>query len=227
MPADSTSHDEALARTRIMLRPLGSAMPLGFFAFGTGALMTAILDLQWVAKAEYKHAAIALLTFVAPLELLSCIFSFLSPDAAGATSMGIFAASWGVFATFWLTTGPEQSPILGVFTVMITGAILCMGGAALRSKPLLGFLLLLAALRDGFLAAFHLGDKPALKVVGWCGLVLAAFAVYCGLAFLVEDVNQRTLLPLGRREKARQSLEGSLADQLERIEQEAGIRNQL
>lgn len=52
-------------------------------------------------------------------------------------------------------------------------------------------------------------------------------SIYCGLAFLMEDVNQRTILPLLRRGTARQSLEGDLGDQFQRIEREAGVRNQL
>jgi hypothetical protein len=41
------------------------------------------------------------------------------------------------------------------------------------------------------------------------------------------DANQRTIIPLFRRGKAKQSLEGSLAEQLQRIEGEAGVRSQL
>ena len=224
---DQESHRQALGMTRIMLRPLGSAMPLGFFAFGARALMSAVLELQWVPKTETKTAAIALLTFVMPLEMLACIFSFLSRDAAGATAMGIFSASWGVFGTLWLVMGPGQSPELGVFTVMVTAAILCLAVVGWRGKPLLASLLLVAAGRDGFLVAYHLGRKSALTGAGWCGLVLVPLSIYCGLAFLMEDVNQRTILPLLRRGAARQSLEGDLSDQLQRIEREAGVRNQL
>ena len=56
---------------------------------------------------------------------------------------------------------------------------------------------------------------------------LAAFAIYGGLALLLEDGKQRTVLPLGRPGRARTSLEGSLARQAERAEQEAGVRRQL
>lgn len=227
MPDNSDAHEHALSATRIVLRPLGSALPLGFFAFGAGALTTAVWDLHWIPRAEYKPAAIALIAFVAPLELLACIFAFLSRDAAGGTTMGIFAATWGVFASFWLAVGPLQSPALGVFSVMLTGAIACLAVVAFPAKPLLSLVLVIAAVRDGCLAAFHLGATGALKGVGWCGLVLAPLSLYGGLAFLLEDVNQRTILPLLRRGAAKTSMEGSLSEQEQRIEHESGVRNQL
>ncbi len=93
------AHQQALSATRIVLRPLGSALPLGLFAFGVGALLTATWDLHSIPQSGYKAAAVVLIAFVAPLELLACIFGFLSRDAASATAMGIFAANWGVFAT--------------------------------------------------------------------------------------------------------------------------------
>ena len=91
----------------------------------------------------------------------------------------------------------------------------------------LSLLLVIAALRDGFLAAFHLGATGALKGVGWCGLILAPLSLYGGLAFLLEDVHQRTILPLLRRGAAKSSMEGSLREQQQRIEYESGVRNQL
>jgi hypothetical protein len=51
--------------------------------------------------------------------------------------------------------------------------------------------------------------------------------VYGGLALLLEDGAQRTVLPLGRRDRARTSLEGDLGHQIEQAESEPGIRRQL
>ncbi len=227
MPPAPDAPQPALDRTRIVLRPLGSALPLGFFGFGAGALITAIWDMHWVPTSEFKPAAIVLLAFVMPLELIASIFSFLSRDAAGGTSMGIFAATWAVFGTFWLTVGPLQSPILGVFAIMLTASILCLAITAWKAKPLLAMLLVIAAARDSFLAAFHLGATSALKGVAWGGLILTPLSLYCGLAFLMEDVGQHTVLPLLRRGAARESLEGPLSQQLQHVEHEAGVRNQL
>jgi hypothetical protein len=43
----------------------------------------------------------------------------------------------------------------------------------------------------------------------------------------LEDGAQRTVLPLGRRGRARASLEGDILSQIENAEQEPGVRRQL
>ena len=59
------------------------------------------------------------------------------------------------------------------------------------------------------------------------GLALAAVALYAALAFLLEDVQRTTKLPLGRRGAGRASMDKGVAAQLHRIEHEAGVREQL
>ena len=39
-------------RLRIVVRPYGSPIPLGFFAFGIGMFMYAALDVGWVKAAD-------------------------------------------------------------------------------------------------------------------------------------------------------------------------------
>jgi uncharacterized protein len=52
-------------------------------------------------------------------------------------------------------------------------------------------------------------------------------AMYGGIAFLLEDALGRTVLPLGRQGRSREAVEGSLSDQLRRLEDEAGVRHTL
>src|SRR5437868_4919172 len=149
MQAQPTPAPEQLVR--IVLRPYGSALPLGFFAFGFGTVLVAALSLHWVPATEGKTVALTLLAFVAPLELIACIFAFLSRDGAGGTSMGIFAASWVAYALFLLTSPPgATSRAIGVFMAMECAVILELGVVALRGKPLLAILLLLAMIRSLF-----------------------------------------------------------------------------
>ena len=65
------------------------------------------------------------------------------------------------------------------------------------------------------------------QAAGWLGVPLAVFALYGGLALLLEESHQRMVLPLGRRGRARSSLEGSFAHQVHQAEQEPGVRRQL
>jgi uncharacterized protein len=59
------------------------------------------------------------------------------------------------------------------------------------------------------------------------GLVLAGVALYSALATEVEDVQGETKLPIGRRALAAEALQGPFERQLDRIEHEAGVRQQL
>src|SRR5881392_1838366 len=61
------------------------------------------------------------------------------------------------------------------------------------------------------------------------GYFLIAFcvAMYGGIAFLLEDMLGRTVLPLGRRGGSRRAMEGDLDEQLQGLADEAGVRHTL
>lgn len=54
-----------------------------------------------------------------------------------------------------------------------------------------------------------------------------AFALYGGLALLLEESFRRIVLPTGRRGVARSALEGDLPHQVQQAQQEPGVRRQL
>ena len=62
---------------------------------------------------------------------------------------------------------------------------------------------------------------------GWLGVPLGVFALYGGLALLLEEGTQRMVLQIARRGRSRTSLEGSFAHQVLQAEQEPGERRQL
>ena len=228
-PKQNTEERKAEALTRIFVRPIASGMPLGFFAFGVGTLLAGTMELGWIPPAELKSVAIVMLGFVAPLELLSCIFAFLARDTAGATTMGVFAASWVGFATTWLATGTAKDDVaLGMFSLMLAIIFAALASAAFSTKPMLALILCLAFARMSAVAAAQLaGSKVARDVGGIVSLLLAAFSIYGATAFLLEDMKQRAVLPVFRKGPAQETMEGNLADQLSRISREAGVREQL
>jgi succinate-acetate transporter protein len=120
----------------------------------------------------------------------------------------------------------------GVGTVLLTALELqWVPPAQGRSLMLLVFGVLLAAgaCRFALTGLYQVtGGANTLETVsGWIGVPLVVFALYGGLALLLEDGAQRTVLPLGRRGRARSSLEGDLGSQIAGAEQEPGIRRQL
>ena len=70
------------------------------------------------------------------------------------------------------------------------------------------------------------GTHEWLKVSGGFGIALAALAMYGGTALGLEDARQRAVLPLFRRGAA-DSAFGGYEAQLDRLEAEAGVRQQL
>ncbi|MFD8387976.1 GPR1/FUN34/YaaH family transporter [Streptomyces sp. NPDC059680] len=215
--------------TRIMLRPLASSLPLGFFGFGTGSILLSAVQLQWVPLDQSRPVTLLVLVFVVPLELLSGLFAFLARDSGAACGLSVLGCAWAGTALVTLS-GPPGRPSAGlaVFLLSVAPLMLVLSAAAVPGKPLFAALLLIGACRFTLTGAYEAGGEAVLRTAaGWTGVALAAFALYGGFALLLEDTAQRTVLPLGRRGRARTSLQGDLGHQLHQAEREAGVRRQL
>jgi hypothetical protein len=123
---------------------------------------------------------------------------------------------------------PATSPTLGVFYLFLVAVCVLIAAAAMTAKPFFGVLLIVAAARFALVGAYQLAHVDVLRsVAGIVGLALTAVALYGGEALLVEDTQGRTILPLFRRQRARDAIEGDLDDQLKQVTREAGVRHQL
>jgi hypothetical protein len=71
------------------------------------------------------------------------------------------------------------------------------------------------------------GPRGCFTAAGIIVTAVTALAFYRAVAFLVEDPQHRTVLPLARRARARTSLAGDPAGQLEDVFSEAGVRRTL
>jgi succinate-acetate transporter protein len=223
----SAAHEGAPAR--IVLRPLASALPLGFFAFGTGMAVLGGVDIPLFPATMLHPAALLLLTFVAPLESLATVLAYLARDGMAATGMGLFAASWATLGVQDLLAKPQSaSPVLGLYLVTFAVVIVLLGAVATRGQPLLALILLTSSVRTVLAGSYELGASKALfTAAGVIAVAITALAFYGAVAFLLEDTAHRTVLPLGRRGAAKVSLTEDVDAQLEGIESEAGIRRSL
>jgi succinate-acetate transporter protein len=214
---------------RVTLRPLGSPLPLGFFAFAMGTFVFSGLELGWVAPSQGKQVAILLLAGVFPAQLVAAVMAFLTRDTPGATILALLSCSWLGLGLAFLTLAPGgTSGAIGLYLLGLTAALLIFGVVALLGKRLFGLAMLIGVPRYLLVALYELGDGPGLqKASGILGLALTGVAAYGGVALLVEDGLQRTLLPIGRRGPSRTSVEGALENQLERLANEPGVRSQL
>lgn len=232
MPDPQMTRDPTVsnaAATRIFLRPIATPIPLGFFALATASLLLAGAELHWFTASDRTIVAVVLVAFTFPLQLLASVFGFLGRDTAVATSFGVLCATWLVLGIDRLLTPPgHTSPAVGVLLLAAAGWVaLCATGASLgKLGP--AIVLGLAALRFAVTGVHELTGSGGLqRASAIVGLVLVAAVVYVALALELESLQRRTLLPVLRRGRGREAVEGDLADQTRTAEHEPGVREQL
>jgi uncharacterized protein len=214
---------------RITLRPIANPLPLGFLALAGGTLLVSGLQFEWLKPDEGADVALILIAFVFPLQLVSSIFGFLARDVVAGTGMGLLAGTWLSIGLVQITGEPgSTSDALGLFLLLAAVAMTVPAAASVAGKLVPAAVLFTTALRFAVTGLYQLTASDAWKTVaGIVGLVLCALAVYAAAAMALEDARRRTVLPLGRRGPGAESVGGSLQDQVERIEREAGVREQL
>jgi succinate-acetate transporter protein len=232
MTADGPPHHAASRpehAARIVLRPIGNPLPLGFLALAAATLLLASLQLRWLPSSEGDQVALILVAFVFPLQLLSSILGYLARDVVAGTGMGVLAGTWLSIGLVQLVgTAGSTSDALGVFLLAAAVAMTVPAAAAVSGKLLPVAILATTALRFATAGLYELTAADAWRVTtGIVGLALFALAVYGALAMTLEDAARRTRLPVGRRGAGHESMHGNLDAQLARIEREAGVREQL
>jgi succinate-acetate transporter protein len=214
--------------TRIVLRPIASGMPLGFFSFAIGMLMLGCLSIGAIPLKELQQVGLVLTLFVFPLEIIATLFAFLARDSMSAATLGLFSTSWltlGVMDIIFHTGA--TSIALGVYLFGFGGAALLLAVMAIAAKPFFSLLLSVAFGRMLFSGIYEVGGGHVFYTIsGYCALALAALAFYGGVAFALEDAKQKPVLPLFRRGAASEAFDG-YDHQLDRLQAEPGVRQQL
>ncbi|MBN2624791.1 MAG: hypothetical protein JXA83_15540 [Acidimicrobiales bacterium] len=215
--------------TRVVLRPVGNPLPLGFLALAGGTLVVSGLQLGWVDAAEGGNVAVVLIAFVFPLQLLASILGYLARDVVAGTGMGILAGAWLAVGLVLFRSRPgATSDALGLLLLLAAAAICVPATGALLGKLVPAAVMFTTAARYAVTGVYELtGSAGWEDGAGYLGLVLCAVAFYAAVAMLLEDVRRRTVLPVLRRGAGQVSMTGNLADQLQRLEAEAGVREQL
>jgi hypothetical protein len=214
---------------RVVIRPIGSVLPLGLLVFAIGSFVTATYSIGWIPVAQGRIVFELLLLFVVPTQGLSVIFVFLARDTAGGTTLGVFAATWGAIGTIGMSLKPgETSSALGVFLLADCVIIFALALASLLGNPAFTVLLLIGCGRFATNGIYELtGSTGFERVSGGVGIALSLFAAYAGLAFLLEDARHEPVLPFVREGRSRESLEDDLTENLQRVESEPGVRTRL
>jgi hypothetical protein len=151
------------AMTRIVLRPIGSPMPLGFFTVAIDSVLVSAL--QWGLRPAADERAVALIVFPAfVVQVIVGIFAFGARDSIAATLMMSFATTWLVDALIFYVNPP---------------------GAA----NAVGFLLAAVALYTAF--ALLMEDSRGREVLPIGRLGMAHHATHGGLAMQLRDIERQ------------------------------------
>jgi succinate-acetate transporter protein len=224
-----TGSGELAGLTRIVLRPIGSPLPLGILALVPAGVMMGVLQLGGMPVTQTKTVALLMLGFVVPLQIVASILCFLARDTVAGTGLALFGGTWLATSLALMSGQPgARSQALGVFLLCVGGTMVVLIAGASFGKFGPALVLVLGATRFGVSGLYELIGSTGLEhAAAIIGFGLAGAALYSALATEVEDVRGELKLPMGRRKLAREAFEGPFESQLERIEREAGVRQQL
>jgi succinate-acetate transporter protein len=187
------------------------------------------LQLGLIPPEEGSILALVLGAFVFPPLAVAAILAFLTREGLGATALGLISFSWlSTAIILYASPPPATSNVLGILSLIVAVILLLLSITAVFGKPILAGFILLAVARYSLNGIYELTEMAGVQTAsGYLGLVIFAASLYGGLAFGLEDVQHKTVLPLGRRGEALQAFEGDLSEQVGPVEQEAGVRKQL
>ena len=214
------------AMTRIVLRPIGSPLPLGFFTVAIDNVL--VSTLQWGVLPVADGRAVALIVFPAFIvQAIAGLFALAARDSIAGTLMLSFATTWLIDALIFYVHPPGAAAALGMFYVVFAVFILFMLVSALAKRAILAVLVvsvprfLIAGIGD------ITGNQAISQAGAALGFLLAAVAMYTAFALLMEDSHGREVLPIGRTGSAREAIHGNLDVELRGIERQPGVRRTL
>ncbi len=228
-PSEAVTSERLERTARIVLRPIGSPLPLGFAALGAASVVLSGLQLGWVPMTDSHQVALVVIVFAVPLQLLASIFGFLARDSVGGTGMGLLGGTWLATGTLLLTSTPgSTSRTLGLFLFFVAVGLMVPTTAAALGKVAAAVVMFGAGARFALTGMYEfVGGSGWERASAWWGIGLCVVALYATMAFELEDTRRATVLPVFRHGVGKRALDGTVLDQVARIQNEAGVREQL
>jgi hypothetical protein len=183
-------------------------------------------DLQWIAKGQALKAGLVLLAVPFFLQFASSVLSFLARDGATGTALGVLSACWLAIALVHIASdGKSRSGALGLMLLAAGGILMLTAMAIGGSKLLPAAVFAIEGIRFVLAGIYQLGaPHPWAYAAGIIGLVVVALAGYCVLAFDMEGVRHRAVLPTFPRGRAHDAVSGSAQAALDDLVHEPGVR---
>lgn len=213
-------------RPQIVLRPIGSPLTVGMSGLAIASFVESGLSLGWIAPGQALYAGLILVSVPFVLQLTACVFSYLARDGATAAAIGVLSTTWLAIGLIQIVSrGTAVSGALGLLLIM-SGVTLALSSAAIgRAKPLPALVFLLAATRFGSDGIHQLSSVTFWQdLAGIIGLVVTAAAAYSVLAFELEGMEHRPVLPTFRRGRGHAALLGPVEARLDGVTSEPGVR---
>jgi succinate-acetate transporter protein len=201
-------------------------MTIGMSGLAIASFVQSGLELGWVSDNQGVQLGLILLAIPFLLQLLASIFSYLARDGVTGAAVGVLSVSWLAIALIDVaagtskTSGPE-----GLMQLASAAVLSCSAAAVSTTKPLPGAVFLLAAVRFACAGIYQLSSTGTWQhISGAIGLVIAAGAAYCVLAFELESQKHRPVLPTLRRGRGAAAISETPSEQLRGVANESGVR---
>lgn len=211
---------------RIFLRPLGSPLTISMSGLAIASLVQAGFDLHWLKPTQGHQVGLILISVPFLLQLVACVFAYLSRDGAAGAAIGVLSTTWlGLGLVHLISHAGSRSGALGLLLIA-AGAVLILSAVAMVApKPLPALVFVAAGVRFILSGINQLGGSTAwAQAAGIVSLVVLGLSCYCVLAFELEGAQHRPVLPTFRRGRARAALLGDVPAQLDGLTSDAGVR---
>jgi uncharacterized protein len=223
---DFTARADGAPTTHIFLRPIGTPLSLGMAGLAIASLVQSGYDLQWIGRGQALKAGLVLLAVPFFLQFTASVLSYLARDGAAGTALGVLSASWLAIALLHIASnGGHRSGALGLMLLAAGGVLVLTAIATMSTKLLPGAVFGIVGVRFLLAGIYQLGAPHSWAyAAGIAGLVVVALAGYCVLAFDIEGLQHRTMLPTFRRGRAQAALSGAAPTALDDVVHEPGVR---
>jgi succinate-acetate transporter protein len=223
------SSTDSLSPVRVMLRPIGSAVPLGFSGLAVASLVLAGLQLSWMPVTQGTIVGAIIFATAVPLQAVAAINAFAARDGATGTSMGVQSATWAGTAIVLMLSAPgTTSDAFGLMLLAAGGLLLLSALGSGMGKVVVGLVVATVGARFVVSGIYELTASTGVeRAAGIVGLVVTGLAAYTALALEMQDAKGRPVLPMLRRARGREAVEGVLREQVDAVATEPGVRQEL
>jgi hypothetical protein len=190
------------------------------------SLVQAGFDLHWLKSTQGHAVGLILISVPFLLQIVACLFSYLSRDGAAGAALGVLATTWlGLGLVQLASHAGSRSGALGLLLIAAGGVLILSALAMIVPKPLPALVFVLAGIRFVLSGIDQLGASSGwAHAAGIISLVVLGLAGYCVVAFEIEGVQHKPVLPTFRRGRARAAVLGDTESQIDGVSSEAGVR---